>query len=90
MHGIWFLKSPKIKTDKKKKGLCHILLPSIRHESITDQKIERKKKKKKSSITHDAAIDALDFVAIDAIKTKMAVIAFGDLRTHMSITTENY
>lgn len=42
MHGIWFLKSPKIKTDKKK-GLYHILLPSIRHESITDPKKERKK-----------------------------------------------
>ena len=45
-----------------------------------------KEKKKKSSITHDAAIDALDFVAIDAIKTKMAVIAFGDLRTHVYYT----
>lgn len=86
MHGIWFLKSPKIKTDKKK-GLYHILLPSIRHESITDPK---KKERKKGSITNDAAIDASDFVAIDAIKTKMAVIAFGYLRTHMSITIENY
>lgn len=31
---------------------------------------QKKERKKKGSITHDAAIDALDFVAIDAVKNK--------------------
>lgn len=86
MHGIWFLKSPKIKTDKKKDYIIFSFL-------LLGMKVlqtQKKKEKKKGSITNDAAIDASDFVAIDAIKTKMAVIAFGYLRTHMSITIENY
>ena len=41
-------KITKNKNRLKKKGLYHILLPSIRHESITDPK----NRKKKNAVSH--------------------------------------